>query len=126
MSFDLSFIRGTSTHGEAASNAVEPRNEPQRVTIPLTPKNATTSPAAAYTAKQLELLETAREIIMRNRLSREITEGAMLQLEKDLAEKKDLANIVLYLSEALDRSSGGGDRYIKRAIKALEENGYKA
>lgn len=118
MAFDMSFITSNNT-------PTEPHKGQEQATPQASSQNATESPTAALTAEQLRLLKTAREIVTRNKISREITEGVMLQLEKDLAEgKNNLPTLILFLSEALDRASGGGDQYIKRAERALTTAGY--
>lgn len=125
MSFDMSFIVGNNARTEPPSKPTEARKGQEGQFSQATPQNASQSPTAAYTAEQLELLKTAREIVTRHKISREITEGVMLQLEKDLAEGKDnLPTLILFLTEALDRVSGGGDHYIKRAEKALRDSGH--
>lgn len=128
MNLDFSFIRGTDTPTEAESKPAEARERLTSINIPpqnKTPYRASYSPIQPTADK--ELIELAKGIVNRYEISKEITEGVMLQLEKDLAEnKKNLPAIILYLSEALDRASGGGDQYIKRAEKALTAAGYKA
>ena len=125
MNFDMSFILGDNNAIDTPSNPTEPKQSNKGQTIPQQAQNAVQSPLAAFTDEQQKLLNAAREIVKRYKISREITEGAMLQLEKDLAEgKNNLPLNILCLVEALDRSSGGGDQYIKRAEQALKKSGY--
>lgn len=126
MNLDFSFIRGTETPTEAPTTPTEPRESHEAANYP--PTNNTPYRAAQSLTDPTtdrELIDLARQIVTRNRISREITEGVMLQLEKDLAEgKNNLPTLILFLSEALDRASGGGDQYIKRAERALTTAGY--
>ena len=125
MNFDMSFILGDNNAIDTPSKPTEPKQSNKGQTIPQQAQNAVQSPLAAFTDEQQKLLNAAREIVKRYKISREITEGAMLQLEKDLAEgKNNLPLNILCLVEALDRSSGGGDQYIKRAEQALKKSGY--
>ena len=71
-------------------------------------------------------LETARKICERYQVSRQATDGIMRQVLQDISQHKDPVLLILFLSEALDRSSGGGDAYIKQVEAALIENGYQS
>lgn len=126
MNLDFSFIRGTETSTEPPSRPTEAQESHSRTNY--TPANNTpyrASQGLTEPTTDKELIDLAREIVYNYRISRQITEGAMLQLEKDLAEgKNNLTTLILYLTEALDRASGGGDQYYKRAKKALKAAGY--
>ena len=126
MNFDMSFIRGNNTPIDTPSKPTEPHKGQSRKLKQTNPQNAAESLTAASTAEQLKLINTAREIVKEYKITREIAEGAMLQLEKDLAEgKDDLTVNLLFLTEALDRVTGGGDQFIFRAEKALRAAGHQ-
>ena len=123
MDFDFDFMNKTPT--EPPSKPPEAQERAKGANYTAEPQSISQSVTEAYRGKSEELLATAREIIIRDRLKREITEGIMLQLEKDLSEhKNNLPKLLMYLAEALDRSSGGGDQYILRVEKSLKDNGY--
>ena len=71
-------------------------------------------------------LETARKICERYQVSRQAADGIMRQVLQDISQHKDPVLLILFLSEALDRASGGGDAYIKQVEAALIENGYQS
>lgn len=71
-------------------------------------------------------LETARKICERYQVNRQATDGIMRQVLQDISQHKDPVLLILFLSEALDRASGGGDAYIKQVEAALIENGYQS
>lgn len=108
--------------------------EPQRATeshASPTLENCTHKPQNATAGKFDPLenewrLETARKICERYQVSRQATDGIMRQVLQDISQHKDPVLLVLFLSEALDRASGGGDAYIKQVEAALIENGYQS
>ena len=59
------------------------------------------------------LLEQAVRIVKDYKQKRAAAEGIMKQIEQDIG-KQDPMLLLLFAAEALDRMSGGGDRYIKR------------
>lgn len=129
MAIDYSFLTGGDIPAEmpveATGKPTEPRegargiNYPPKTNAPYRASQSITE----HTADK-EIITTAQKIIQRNKIAREITEGVITQLEKDLADGKDnLPILILFLSEALDRASGGGDQYIKRAERALKDRG---
>lgn len=71
-------------------------------------------------------LETARKICERYQVNRQATDGIMRQVLQDISRKQDPIRLILFLSEALDRTSNGGDTYIKQVEAALIENGYQS
>lgn len=71
-------------------------------------------------------LETARKICERYQVNRQATDGIMRQVLQDISRKQDPIRLILFLSEALDRASNGGDQYIKQVEAALIENGYQS
>lgn len=71
-------------------------------------------------------LETARKICERYQVNRQATDGIMRQVLQEISRKQDPIRLILFLSEALDRASNGGDTYIKQVEAALIENGYQS
>lgn len=71
-------------------------------------------------------LETAQKICARYQVNRQATDGIMRQVLQDIGQHKDPVLLILFLSEALDRASNGGDQYIKQVEAALIENGYQS
>lgn len=75
--------------------------------------------SAGVSSAERDLIAAAREIVKRDRYNREAAEGCMKQALRDITEKP-AELVVLYLAEALDRMSGGGDGFIKQMSAALE------
>lgn len=108
----------------------EPQRAPESHASP-TRENCTHKPQNAIqsTPDPLErkwLLETACKICKRYQVNRQATDGIMRQVLQDISRKQDPIRLILFLSEALDRASNGGDQYIKQVEAALIENGYQS
>lgn len=108
--------------------------EPQRATESHASPTPTNYPPPAQNATAGKFdpienewrLETARKICERYQVSRQATDGIMKQVLLDISNHQDPIKLILFLSEALDRSSGGGDAYIKQVEAALIQNGYQS
>lgn len=108
--------------------------EPQRATESHASPTPTNYPPQTQNATESKFdplenewrLETARKICERYQVSRQATDGIMRQVLLDISNHQDPIRLILFLSEALDRSSGGGDAYIKQVEAALIENGYQS
>ena len=98
--------------------ATESHASPTPINYPPQVQNAT--------AGKFDPLENARKICERYQVSRQATDGIMRQVLLDISNHQDPIRLILFLSEALDRSSGGGDAYIKQVEAALIENGYQS
>lgn len=115
----------------ARQNATgEPQRAPESHASP-TQENCThksqDATAGNFDAIQNEWrLETARKICERYQVNRQATDGIMRQVLQDISRKQDPIRLILFLSEALDRASNGGDRYIKQVEAALIANGYQS
>ena len=104
--------------------ATESHASPTPINYPPQVQNAT---AGKFDPLENEWrLETARKICERYQVSRQATDGIMRQVLLDISNHQDPIRLILFLSEALDRSSGGGDAYIKQVEAALIENGYQS
>ena len=125
---------------QAQAQSQRPPDEPQRPTgaeqetaAPGNgpePTGATQSPPEATEGKKAgaeqytKLIGLATKICKHYKFSRQATDGIMKQVLLDIAAHKDPVKLILFLSEALDRASGGGDLYIKQVEQALNDNGY--
>lgn len=115
----------------ARQNATgEPQRAPESHASPKQ-ENCTHKPQNAIQSKFDPLeskwhLETARKICERYQVNRQATDGIMRQVLQDISRKQDPIRLILFLSEALDRASNGGDTYIKQIEAALIENGYQS
>ena len=58
------------------------------------------------------LFEQAVRIVKDYKRKRSAAEGIMRQIEQDIGKQDPM--LLMFVAEALDRMSGGGDRYIKR------------
>lgn len=70
----------------------------------------------------LKEINKARYIIKRYELHRQVTNGAIQQIEKDLG-KQDPLLLLLMAIEALDHATGGYDGYYKRIKARADELG---
>lgn len=107
-----------------AQRAPESDDRPKQENCTHKPQNATESKFDPLESKWH--LETAQKICARYRVNRQATDGIMKQVLQDIGQHKDPVLLILFLSEALDRVSGGGDKYIKQIERALIENGYQS
>lgn len=105
--------RGTESHDRPKQENCTPKSQ-----------NATESKFDPLENKWL--LETACKICKRYQVNRQATNGIMKQVLQDISRKQDPIRLILFLSEALDRASNGGDTYIKQVEAALIENGYQS
>ena len=104
--------------------APESHDRPKQENCTHKPQNATESKFDPLESKWH--LETARKICERYQVNRQATDGIMQQVLQDISRKQDPIRLILFLSEALDRASNGGDTYIKQVEAALIENGYQS
>lgn len=111
------------TTGEP-QRATESHASPKQENCTHKPQNATESKFDPLERKWL--LETACKICKRYQVNRQATDGIMRQVLQDISRKQDPIRLILFLSEALDRASNGGDQYIKQVEAALIENGYQS
>ena len=112
-----------NTTGEA-QRAPESHDRPKQENCTHKSQNATESKFDPLESKWH--LETARKICERYQVNRQATDGIMRQVLQDISRKQDPIRLILFLSEALDRASNGGDTYIKQVEAALIENGYQS
>lgn len=115
----------------------KPQHAPERTETPIRPRQAP-YPIQIYPSEKCpsqrtpdpsereQLFLQAYRIISDYKQKRAAAEGIMRQIEKDIG-KKDPLTLLLLAAEALDRMSGGGDRYIKRLQqKARSAGGYES
>lgn len=107
-----------------AQRATESHDRPKQENCTAKPQNATESKFDPLESKWL--LETAYKICARYKVNRQATDGIFQQVLQEISRKQDPIRLILFLSEALDRASGGGDTYIKQVEAALIENGYQS
>lgn len=107
-----------------AQRGTESHDRPKQENCTPKPQNAIQSTPDPLENKWL--LETACKICKRYQVNRQATDGIMRQVLQDIGQHKDPVLLILFLSEALDRASNGGDTYIKQVEAALIENGYQS
>lgn len=78
-------------------------------------------PAGAGFAER-DVTAAAKEIIKRDKLNRKAAEGCIRQVMQDLDNgDRDYKKFLLYIAEAMDRITGGGDGYFRRLEYHLEQ-----